>query len=56
MDGPNEFEWLKKYSSCFVVDSNNVKVLKEPSEFYSLLKVSNKNNIYFLQINFSLKR
>jgi len=40
MDGQNEFEWLKKYSTCFVVDSNNVKILKEPSEFYSILKVS----------------
>jgi hypothetical protein len=39
MDDHADFEWLKKYSTCFVIDSDDVQILKEPNEFYSLLKV-----------------
>ena len=38
----DDFEWLKKYSTCFVMDSKDIEVLTSPTEFYSFLKVNLK--------------
>lgn len=34
-----EFEWLNDYAPCFVIDSNKIEILNEPSQFYNRLKV-----------------
>lgn len=34
-----ELEWLREYTPCFRIDAVNIKVLREPSEFYQTLKV-----------------
>ena len=39
----DNFEWLQKYSTCFVMDSSDIEVLSNPTEFYSFLKV-----VYFI--------
>jgi len=49
MNNPEDFEWLKKYSTCFVVDSNDVQVLDNPNDFYLFLKVET-NSLFFIYL------
>ena len=43
MDSENnqvdDLKWLSKYTSCFVLNSNDVEIIQEPNEFYQNLKV-----------------
>lgn len=34
-----EMNWLNEHTPCFRINAADIKVLKEPDEFYQLLKV-----------------
>ena len=36
-----EFEWIKQYSPCFQIKSNDIEILNHPNDFYNYLKVNN---------------
>jgi hypothetical protein len=37
-----EFEWIKQYSPCFQIKSNDIEILSSPTDFYNYLKVIEK--------------
>lgn len=39
------FNWVGKHAPCFSIDSANISVIKEPSEFFQSLKVNKFDQI-----------